>query len=833
MRKQIFLSSALLLGAALTTMAAERGGRSVTLAGVEFSVDTLFHAQVGPGTTETSLHLINKTDASQQLRVFYLTTDMTNPNTSIEAVVAQDKVAGGGTVSSMAKSHTTETKDFFCGVNTDFFLTSGSASNGKSVVGSPVRASIAGGEIYRSGSASTAWPNIYVDRDGKLGIAAVSFKKGTVTVGSQTASLVAINNDALDNGVTIYTPRYWGTPSQPGLNGQCVSVPVTLAEGEYVGAGKTLKFKVCGEVNNNGDREMGDGEYMLIARGTAQDLLANLKVGDEVSAYVKVTADGNEIFPTQLACGNPWILKAGEVLDSEPDRGDASSRHPRTGIGYTTDITKMVMMVIDGRSAISAGVHTQELAGMLYYAGVDEAVNVDGGGSSTIYTEPLGVLNQTSDGTERAVASGMFIVANVPTDKTVTELRFVDWAMNMPQYGVYTPKFYGYNQYGVLVDTDVQGVTLSCDKSLGEITNDGSSFYATGHGYGALKATCNGLEASLAVSVEVSDKVAFRLSDILIDNNREYPIEVQTVVNQKTMPINPMALTWTSADPTIATVDAESGVLRGVSNGTTTVTGTVGSFTGTANVTVEVPSAEVMPIVADFNPADWTCKQVGGTDLTVSALENGLKFAYTGNGTGRGAYVQAEKNCRVWSLPEKLRVRINPGDATVKKVSTTVTDAYGTVYPSWAFTTDELPKNTESTFDLNLADQIDLTDIGVYPITVNTIRLDMGASAKGTAFEILVPGFEAVYAAGEGSVAAVAVGHGVNVYPNPVKAGEAFTVEADGEATVQVFALSGAQVAQAEISGTAALATDAMPAGLYIVRVQAEGGVYAAKLIVK
>lgn len=175
MRKQIFLSSVLLLGAALTMSAAERGGRTVALAGVEYSVDTLFHAKVGPGTTETSLHLVN--EAGQQLRVFYLTTDLTNPNTSIEAIVAQDKVPGGGTVSSMAKSHTVEGKNYFCGVNTDFFHTSGSASNGKSIVGAPVRASVAGGEIYRSGSASTSWPNIFVDRDGKMNIGAVSFEK--------------------------------------------------------------------------------------------------------------------------------------------------------------------------------------------------------------------------------------------------------------------------------------------------------------------------------------------------------------------------------------------------------------------------------------------------------------------------------------------------------------------------------------------------------------------------------------------------------------------------------------------------------------------------------
>lgn len=830
MRKQIFLSSVLLLGAALTMSAAERGGRTVALAGVEYSVDTLFHAKVGPGTTETSLHLVNET--GQQLRVFYLTTDLTNPNTSIEAIVAQDKVPGGATVSSMAKDHTVEGKNYFCGVNTDFFLTSGSASNGKSIVGAPVKASVAGGEIYRSGSASTSWPNIFVDRDGKMNIGAVSFAKGTVTVGEKTATLKAINNDAPDNGISIYTPKYYGTPNQPGLNGQCVTVPVTLEEGDYVGAGKTLKFKVCGATGTNGDCAINDGEYVLLARGSAQDVLSGLKVGDEVSAYVKVTIGDTEVFPTQLACGNPWILKAGEVLDSEGDRGDASARHPRTGIGYSTDNTKLVMMVIDGRSAISAGVHTQELAGMLYYAGADEAVNVDGGGSSTMYTAPLGVLNKTSDGHERAVASGLFVVANVPDDKTVAEVRFVDWAMNFPKYGIYTPKFYGYNKYGVLVDTDLQGVKLSCDKALGEIVNDGATFYGTGEGMGALKATYNGIEAVLPVNVSASDDVAFRLKNIVIDNKREYPMEVQAVVNEKTMPINPVALTWTSENDGIATIGATDGVLRGVADGTTTITGKVGSFVGTANVSVEIPTGEVMPI-AEYKDGEWKNSQFGGTDLVVSALENGVKINYTGNGTGRGAYIQLEKGCRVWSLPEKLRVRINPGNATVKKVSSTLTDAYGKVYSAWAFTTDELPKNTVSTLELKLSDNLDLTDIGVYPLTVNTLRLDMGASAKGQAFEILVPGFEAVYSAGGGSVAGIEAAQGVRVYPNPVKAGEAVTVEADGEANVQIFTLGGAVAAQAEINGTAAVSTEGLQAGMYLVRVTTTNGVSTAKLIVK
>ena len=175
---------------------------------------------------------------------------------------------------------------------------------------------------------------------------------------------------------------------------------------------------------------------------------------------------------------------------------------------------------------------------------------------------------------------------------------------------------------------------------------------------GALKATYNGIEAVLPVNVSASDDVAFRLKNIVIDNKREYPMEVQAVVNEKTMPIKPVALTWTSENDGIATIGATDGVLRGVADGTTTITGKVGSFVGTANVSVEIPTGEVMPI-AEYKDGEWKNSQFGGTDLVVSALENGVKINYTGNGTGRGAYIQLEKGCRVWSLPEKLRVRIN------------------------------------------------------------------------------------------------------------------------------------------------------------------------------
>ena len=835
MLKNLLLTSAALLSSA--TIYAQ-DGNNVMLSGVEFSVDTLFHAQVGPGTTQTSLHLINKTNASQQnasqqLRVFYLTVNIDgekNPNVGIEAIVANDKLSGGGRVSNMAQTHSTSTKNYFVGINTDFFVTQGNASNGVSMVGSPVKASIAGGEIYKTAETASNWPTFFIDEKGVPFIGGISFQNGTATCGDQTVKFSVVNNSAANDAISLYTPKFFGIINQPDLNGNCAEVLAKAVEDDFIQAGKPLTLEIVSDVTATGNREIPDGQYAIVGRGKTIDFVKNLKIGDKVTLTANVTAtletgktDATSVIPTQLATGNPWILENGVTRESEGDRGDASARHPRSSLGYNEDKTEMIMMVIDGRSQISAGVHTKELADMMRYAGASDAINVDGGGSSTLYTEALGLRNDSSDGSERAVASGMFAVANVPEDNTIAEIQFREWAMVCPKYGIYTPVFYGYNQYGVLVDTDVQGVTLSCDPALGEITNDGKTFYATGEGLHALKASYNGLTASIAVTVEESDDVSFRLQNILTDNKREYPMEVNATVKEELMPLNPTALSWTSNNTDVVEIGESTGILKGIANGTATVTGTVG------------PESDLMPVIRNFNADDWKISQLGGTDQTIAELENGFKISYTGNGTSRGAYLSVNfGGINVWSLPESFRIRINPGEATVKKISMNVENALGEKTTSWTGVTEELEKNKTTEVVMHLDEWCDTEDIGIYPITINTFRMDMGASAKGEAFEIQVPAFEACYDSNYGSVSTIESdgNTAATIYPNPVNSGETVTINVDGEANVSVYNISGATVFSAGCKSNINIPTDGMN-GMYIIKVNYDDNTQTAKLIVK
>ena len=204
--------------------------------------------------------------------------------------------------------------------------------------------------------------------------------------------------------------------------------------------------------------------------------------------------------PEQVISGNPKILADGVVLDTEGERRDACQLHPRSAVGYSDGGNKVYFLVVDGRSTISDGVRTSVLADIMRYAGATDAMNIDGGGSSTLYTSALGVRNKPSDGKERADGNGLFAVSSAPDDSTLAELRFVDFSLVVPKDGIYTPHFYGYNKYGMLIDDDVQGVELSCSESLGTIC-DKCTLVATGSGTGILTGTLGDIGVSAPLTI--------------------------------------------------------------------------------------------------------------------------------------------------------------------------------------------------------------------------------------------------------------------------------------------------------------------------------------------
>lgn len=118
-------------------------------------------------------------------------------------------------------------------------------------------------------------------------------------------------------------------------------------------------------------------------------------------------------FPNLLLAG-PLLLR-NNALEALPDSPFNSNRHPRTALAITAD-HKLILFVVDGRSPQSYGMSLKELAQTLKWLGATSAMNLDGGGSSSMYIRKAnGIVNHPTDNKqfdhlgERPVANILFI----------------------------------------------------------------------------------------------------------------------------------------------------------------------------------------------------------------------------------------------------------------------------------------------------------------------------------------------------------------------------------------------------------------------------------------
>ena len=95
-----------------------------------------------------------------------------------------------------------------------------------------------------------------------------------------------------------------------------------------------------------------------------------------------ITPEGVELY--NAVAGSDLIVIDGQPLDDQPDRQFFTTAHPRTAIGYTED-NRLLLVTVDGRQpGISEGMPLNELAELMIELGAIQALNLDGGGSTTL-----------------------------------------------------------------------------------------------------------------------------------------------------------------------------------------------------------------------------------------------------------------------------------------------------------------------------------------------------------------------------------------------------------------------------------------------------------------
>ncbi len=701
---------------------------NITLNGIDYTIDTLSMYPAGPGSTFYELRMLRASNGAGRLDCWLMTVDTKNPYVTIEEVLGTGKIIGTERPSAMATRSTTDTKIFFGGTNGDFFVTQGD-------VGLPVGLTVVNSEFAHTPSAATSRRVGGVDEDMKGVLATNISCSFNLVAGTDTFKIHHVNYKRGENELVLYNKHNAATTL---TNAYGTELQAELLPGERWQTTGDMKLKITDKQQNVGSMPLSEGKVVLSGHGTMATALDALNIGDEVIVSMSLLFDGQEVDMAQCIGGDTYalIVNNGQVEQSN----FWNENHPRTAFGTSEDGTVQYFLVVDGRGA-STGCTTKILGEIIHYYGAYKAVNWDGGGSSCLYVRNLGPMNNGSDGYERACGNGMFAVANVPeADSVIASIAPYMPIYSLPRYGVALPKFLGYNKYGVMIDTDVQGVTLSCAPELGEILEDGR-FLASGEKGGTLYAKLGDITTELEVRLMTSAPIAIRLDSVLCDAAHPYTVEVQGTVGNATIDLLASALTWTSLDPEVVSVD-NTGTIVGVKNGSAMVVGQLGDFKDSILVHVEIPTAHKM-IWDDFRIVEnWTLKGSAGFNPTLSVPEDAsapvnMLFNYK---SARSPYVQFAREAPIYSRPDTIRIPMHT-DAIFSKI-------YATIRANNAIQGINITIEPNQVGDVTLDIPVEEcfgTDVAIYPLHFELVKMFLNTSTEVGERYVTLPGIQLLY----------------------------------------------------------------------------------------
>lgn len=166
------------------------------------------------------------------------------------------------------------------------------------------------------------------------------------------------------------------------------------------------------EIVKNGEIQPGKNKLLIVGR-ESDEIFKKIKIGKRITFVIR-----NSYFKDDIefaVTGAPQIVRKGLNVYRGITEGLSSrfvdSRHPRTGIGITKDRRRLFLIAVDGRQpGLSIGMTLKELAELFIKLGCYDSLNLDGGGSTTMWLMGK-VVNSPSDPTgERPISDAILII---------------------------------------------------------------------------------------------------------------------------------------------------------------------------------------------------------------------------------------------------------------------------------------------------------------------------------------------------------------------------------------------------------------------------------------
>ncbi|MFH1853296.1 MAG: phosphodiester glycosidase family protein [Candidatus Neomarinimicrobiota bacterium] len=804
----------------------------ITLLGIGLlSAETQFYTTsttiVGPGVVHKKVHaplvpwIIN-----------VLEVDLTNPYLKMESVKASDRLASYETTSSMSSRKSSIGHRVVGAVNADFYGTGGV----------PIGTQILNGEILKT---STGWSSIGFDISNRPAIATVTFC-GNAWSGSSQHVINNVNVVRNADNLIVYNAYFGGNTN---TNEWGTEVGFTAIDPWL--ANDTIRCRIEQLQAGVGSMALSKSRPVLSGHGTAAAFLNSLTIGDTIKIYLGI----NPTLPklAQLVGGNLKILADGNYTGSTN-----TDRHPRTFAGISADSSRLYLAVVDGRQDGSIGMTYRDLANYMVSLGAEDAVNLDGGGSSTLVVHD--VIENSLFEPERAVSNGLMVVSSAPETELVTiQVQPDDFRIFLGQSMKITAS--GWDQYYNPRTIDPAEVTFTVDPAWGNFGANGIFTATNVPGGGYLIIQYQDIVDTAYLYIKKLKSINLAPEFQITDNITPLQFGV-TVLDEDNIPqaVPLTDFTWEVLSPEIGYFD-ENSQFHGIVEGSTRIVATFLDQTDTVTVKIEIGLGEI--ILDSLETLDgWDLDGVlydpTGTSLEIvnSPKTQGdgafqLNYQFIRSDLGRSwNYLQTLQP--IYGIPDSLYFdfKSNPENTKTHMVVIVVCDVKGDLFQTSIIT----PDTSFSTYGLamgNFGPVVPNTSL-CYPISLKELQIRLGYygtvgdTNRGTIYidnlRIKYPSFSNVSIGGS-----VVLPRTFDLYqnwPNPFNATTtiAFNLTSRGPVRLTIFDQLGRMVMQYQESitnsGSGRYTWDGrnsqgqpVGSGVYLYRLEAGGASQVRKML--
>ncbi|MBB5149066.1 S-layer homology domain-containing protein [Ureibacillus thermosphaericus] len=454
----------------------------------------------------------------------------------------------------------------------------------------------------------------------------------TMTTNGQSYQLTGMDRVRNGNEAIVYTPNYYKGYTDNNQYGFDIIVEGDTPIGEIY-FGDTISG-VVKEIAPYGESKhpIPKNGFILSVQGGSplSKTLSSLQIGQQIDVNFSIDSKWQDA--QFIVATGPFLVRDGKpyiMMSTASSR--AREVAPRTVVAVSKDKKTVHFITVDGRQSHSKGMNMKELADYLVSLGVDTAINLDGGGSTTMAMRKYGsndvvVVNKPSGGSQRAVHAILEAISTAPLGEAKI-MKFTRTNVGTMLEGTSSTVSVQYVLDEYYNPLPITPDSISLASQNGTLTISGTTFTTTKAGQDRIYIMYNGkvVQSFPVTIVDAPSQMTIKgAQEVVVGATQNYTVEAKDAEG-KNLIYNANQVKW-SVEGNIGTITS-TGQFKATTAGSGKIIATLGSKT--VSIPVKVKEKVIFKDVPTnhpyFNEISYSVKNnivTGYSDGTFRPTEN-------------------------------------------------------------------------------------------------------------------------------------------------------------------------------------------------------------------